>query len=570
MLLSRAILVLALLAAALALPPVAGAAKGPPSTIRVGGPSAPTEAKVAIVGGARSLAGDRFTVRDGTGAIVLRGRLKRAPGKPDPWSHAFAADLSGVTTPGSYRVSVGKLRSRPWTITDEGSRSALGAILGYFAANRDGSEPSPIHGPVHLDDAIVHPDSPVHAGERFDLTGGWMDAGDMLHFTQTTAFAAAMLQASARLDPADAAALDAEADVGVRWLLKAHPAPDLFVAQVGDARDHELGFRDPADDTGSSLPGIGQRFAYHEVGGDLGGKAAAALALAFMRTGDPATFAAATEWYAAGLAAERPARQLRRAGYPSYASDFYSASNWKDSMASGAAELYRASCAAGLCAESYQQDFIRFASDPKQSGAYAAMGAVDDFASFGAAEVCGAFGGTSPFSAEAREVGCELLTENGRIAVRQGRSNAFGMPGYFSWGTTAQNGAAGALAALAVAGPNGLSGGCRTAAGARDYLLGRNPYGASFITGYGPRSPREPHHWAAVFGKGVPPGSVVGGPAPVSQFRSQGFPVRGSAARFGSRFATYEDRRPNYVSSEPAIDYAASSVLLLAAVEAHC
>ena len=147
-------------------------------------------------------------------------------------------------------------------------------MLGYFEANRDGDEPTAFHDPSHLNDAVVHPDAPTHAGEAIDMTGGWMDAGDMIHFTQTTAFATAMLEASARLDPTSAAALEDEADVGVRWLLKAHPAPGLFIAQVGDERDHDHGFRDPAGDDGSSRPGIGTRFAYPEIGGDLGGKSA--------------------------------------------------------------------------------------------------------------------------------------------------------------------------------------------------------------------------------------------------------------------------------------------------------
>ena len=547
------------------------AAAGPPDAIRVGGPSDPSEAKVAIVGSDRSLSGDRFQVRGPGGKVVLRGRLRRAPGKPDPWKHAYSADLSRIAEPGAYRIQVGGLRSRPWRVAETGSSPALQSILGYFAANRDGAEASPIHGPAHLNDAVIHPDAPTHTGEHFDLTGGWMDAGDMLHFTQTTAFATAMLEASARLDPDNRAALEAEADVGVRWLLKAHPAPGLFIAQVGDERDHAYGFRDPATDDASGKPGIGTRFAYPEVGGDLGGKAAAALALAYLRTGNPATLAAAGDWYEAGLAAARPARPLKDAGYPNEAADFYAAPNWKDSMASGAAEMFRASCAAGVCDARYQDDFIRFASDVQQSGPYAAMGAVDDFASFGEAEVCGALGGVTPeFSDEARDLGCRLLAENGRIAGRQSRSNAFGMPGYFSWGTTAQNGAAGALAALSTVAPGSGRGGCRTAAGARDYLLGRNPYGASFVTGFGPHSPQHPHHWAVVFGGGLPEGSVVGGPAPVGEIKGQGFPVRGRTKKFGSGFATYEDRRSNYVTSEPAIDYAASSVLLLAALESHC
>ncbi len=387
----------------------------------------------------------------------------------------------------------------------------------------------------------------------------------MLHFTQTTAFATAMLEASARLAPADAAALTAEADVGLRWLLKAHPAPGVFIAQVGDDRDHDLGFRDPVDDATSSLPGIGVRFAYPEIGGDLGGKAAAALALGYLRTGNPAMLAAAKDWYDAGLAAARPARPLKKAGYPSYAANFYAAPNWKDSMVSGAAELYRATCAAGACEGRFQDDFTTFLGDSQQTGPYAAMGAVDDFASFGEAEACGAFGGAGVFSDEARALGCELLRQNGNIATKQGGKNAFGMPGYFSWGTTAQNGAAGALGALSTVA--GVGTGCRTAAGARDYLLGRNPYGSSFVVGYGPRAPKAPHHWGSVFGKGIPAGAVVGGPAPLSEIKSQGFPVRG---KLGSSFATYEDRRNNYVTSEPAIDYSAASILLLAALDAHC
>ena len=309
------------------------------------------------------------------------GGLKRAPGKPDPWRHAYAADLSAIARPGSYRVVVGQLRSRPWRVDRRRRAPALLAILRFFAANRDGDEPSPIHGPAHLNDAIVHPDAPAHAGERIDITGGWMDAGDMLHFTQTTAFAAALLEAAARLDPADAAALEAEADVGIRWLVKAHPAPDLFIAQVGDERDHDLGFRDPADDDASAKPGIGTRFAYPEIGGDLGGKAAAALALAYRRTGDPALLAAAQEWYAAGKAAGRaaPAAAAAPATRPTPATST-SADLWKDSMAAGAAELYRATCAAGICVGAYLDDFRRFIA-ARPPGPDGDLGVVDSFAS---------------------------------------------------------------------------------------------------------------------------------------------------------------------------------------------
>jgi hypothetical protein len=140
------------------------------------------------------------------------------------------------------------------------------------------------------------------------------------------------------------------------------------------------------------------------------------------------------------------------------------------------------------------------------------------------------------------------------------------MPGFFTWGTTAQNGASGALAGLAGC-ASGLAGGRAVAAGARDYMLGRNPFGRSFVVGYGPLAPSHPHHWASVFGNALPRGAVVGGPAPSGEIRGQGFQAD---SPFDSRFASYEDRRADYVTSEPALDYAASSILLLATLEAGC
>jgi endoglucanase len=535
--------------------------------IRVGGPSSVDESKVAIVGSGRDLDGQPFSVVDASGATVLKGQLTKASGKPAPWRHAYDADFTSVTTPGAYRLVVGKLRSKPWQVTAAGSDGAIAAILGFFEANRDGDEPSPVHGPSHLNDATIYPSAPTHPGEHATITGGWMDAGDMIHFTQTTAFATALLEGSARLDPENAAALESEADVGVRWLLAAHPFGDVFVAQVGDERDHEIGFRDPAKDDGSQLPGIGTRFAYTfkpgQIGGDLGGKSAAALAMAYQRTGDPAQLQVAREWYAAGSLSAAPAPSLVKAGYPDFAANFYRATHWEDSMATGALELYRATGE-----QSYLDDFGRYVAS-RQSRADGTIGAVDSFAQLGAADACGALGLPALDPGAALDRSCELLRSDGEIVVDQAGSNAFGMPGFFNWGTTAQNGASGALAALASALPDGPAAakGCEVAAGARDYMLGRNPFGRSFVVGYGPKAPRHPHHWASVFGKGLPKGAVVGGPAPLSQVHGQGFHT---SSPFDSRFATYEDERRDYVTSEPALDYAASSILLVAALRAHC
>jgi endoglucanase len=366
-----------------------------------------------------------------------------------------------------------------------------------------------------------------------------------------------VLEAAARIDRAQRTTLYTGAQVGIRWLRKAHPRPGLFIAQVGDQRDHDHGFRDPASDDDSGIPGIAYRKAYPGipsggVGGDIAGKAAAALALAYDRTHEAADLNQAKEWYAAGKAAAAP--------NPKLPGGFYRDPHWKDSMAGGAAALYRATGK-----RSYLNDALAFlhSSESEPDGT---LGVVDSFASFAAADICGALGAPPLGTASDRKFACGRLRQFGAIAVEQARGNAFGMPGFFTWGTTAQNGASGALANLAAC-ATGLPGGRGVAAGARDYMLGRNPFGASFVVRYGPASPLHPHHWASVFGQALPAGAVVGGPAPADQIRGQGFHVDGP---FDSGFASYEDRRADYVTSEPALDYAAASVLLLATLQAGC
>jgi len=152
-------------------------------------------------------------------------------------------------------------------------------------------------------------------------------------------------------------------------------------------------------------------------------------------------------------------------------------------------------------------------------------------------------------------------------AAERAARTAFGTPGP-SFGSVQDLGGSGAMAAVAERSA-GVGGGRRIGAAARDYLLGRNPWGASFVVGRGPGEARNPHHPAYL--KGPPArlldGAVVGGPATPSDLGGSGLPpASGPYARFNSPSAVYEDRREDFVTSEVGLAYSASAILLAASL----
>lgn len=514
------------------------AAAAPADVIRVGGPSAPGDTKIAIVAGGHSFVGQTFTVTDQSGTTVTSGTLEPAPGGVGPWPFAARADLSSVHTPGRYLVHVGALQAdRAWVVRAAGSGPEIRLMLRFFAANRDGRERSPIHGPAHLHDARVA--SGPYAGRHIDLTGGYMDAGDQVHLTLTTAYATTLLLQAARYDSADAPALKRAASVGVRWLLKAHPAPDLFIGQVGDGRDHDYGFRRPEDDDRSTLPGIGTRLAYPVATSEVAGQTAAALALqARINPGRQRLrlLRAAKEWYAMGKA--------RHTLRPRMPGGFYTSGSWRDDMLLAATELYLATHERAYLSDA-RAELHRFVPDGDGALTWDSVGAL------AAVELCG----SRSTHRVIRDRACARIFTATYDGSRQA-GDGFGRAGWMSWGTTARSAGAAAIIALTRS---------RAAAeGARDWMFGRNQWGASFVVGSGPNAPRKVHSWASLGGDGLPLGAVVDGPATFATVTEQ------LTARLGpldTPDAFYEDRREDYVTSEPALDFTASSVLLLAVLQ---
>lgn len=97
-----------------------------------------------------------------------------------------------------------------------------------------------------------------------------------------------------------------------------------------------------------------------------------------------------------------------------------------------------------------------------------------------------------------------------------------------------------------------------------DYLLGRNATGYSFATGYGTKTPMNPHHRLPATDD-VPepiPGFLVGGPNPGQQDQCEGYPSKLPAR-------SYIDDVCSYASNEIAINWNAPFAYLTNAVEAE-
>jgi endoglucanase len=104
----------------------------------------------------------------------------------------------------------------------------------------------------------------------------------------------------------------------------------------------------------------------------------------------------------------------------------------------------------------------------------------------------------------------------------------------------------------------------RAAQSALDYVLGRNPTGYSYVTGYGALAPRHPHHRPSQADQVVAPvpGLLVGGAQAGQQDRKECADAYPSALPAKS----YLDRVCSYASNEIAINWNAPLVYVAAAL----
>ena len=568
---------------------------------------APGEEKVGYLIAAKP--GERFTVVDAADDVVLRGRAGKSRGR---WNQRYQSvqplDFSALRAPGRYRVRAGAASSPRFRIAPAATllRPRVAEAVAFFEAQRDGADV--VAGtlrrkPAHLNDRSLSvyrpprydgPDSDVIVGRALhriggpvDLEGGWMDAGDFIKFTHTTAYAAALLLVARReLGAAAPATLEPEARFGLAWLDKAWLEQDkslLLQVGIGSGNtkgtfngDHDVWRLPEVDD---ALTGARNRYLAHRpafranapgepVPPNLAGRVSAAFALAAQL--DAATqplrarqeLATAADIY--GAAKTTKVKDVATA----LPHAFYPESSWRDDLELGAAELALAARSlADPRAAAWRADAERWARAyiAKEAGGDTLN--LYDTSALAHAELIRAGGDRRPLLKDLR---AQL-----RRAARTARRDPFGAAVTYDDFDAAPH--AFGLAATTTLYHRLTGDGRYDALGTaqRDWALGANAWGASLMIGVGSRYPRCPQHVVANLNgrrNRILVGAVVNGPNDKSLFedglgeffdegRSCHTGGYGAFTGHGSRFV--DDVR-SWQTVEPAIDFTAAAALAFA------
>jgi endoglucanase len=321
-----------------------------------------------------------------TCAVVARGRATRNLGS---WSSTYPAvwaiSFSQVHQPGTYRLA---LAAHPRVVSPwfaiAGPRSLyakpLANALSFYENERDGPDfiKSKLRtAPAHLNDAdaMTFRAPPVDengnfkgslakyaTGLRINATGGWFDAGDYLHFTETTSYTVAMMLQAIESFPAQVGrharvSFAGEAMFGVSFLRKMwNERTRTLYLQVGTGEanstylaDHDIWRLPQADD---HYQGTNPHYQYirhppvfragkpgSPISPNLAGKLAADFALCYrvFRATRPSTASsclrsAETIYSMASLHWKGPLETV-------LPEDFYPETSWHDDLMLGGTEL---------------------------------------------------------------------------------------------------------------------------------------------------------------------------------------------------------------------------------------
>ena len=579
-----------------------------------------------LMAGAR-IARVNFSVTGARGVVFRGTSTDNVGGWNSRYRAVYKLDFSSIRRTGTYRIRVGSAVSPPFRIAS--GETLYGQLVRngvrYFTSERDG--PDVVSSvldrkPANLTDAraFVYADPRYDSNDTLiggftkiggpvDVSGGWFDAGGGYEkFGFTASYADALLLMAARdFRGPFSDMLRAEAGFGLDWMRKLwDPAKRVMYVQVGIGNgnatingDYDFWFLPQAEDRLGAKPGAMDYYVEYRpvfeaaapgkpVSPELAGRYAADYALGAQLAvrsgrGDDASRRAERGSAVRLLALARSVYAMARTAHvtsivTTFPHDYYPGTEWKSAMLWGAAEIALADERLGVPRSVLRRDLEAAA---RWARAYLAQGHpaggdtlnLYDNGALAEADLLRAMRGAH----ERPVIAPTLLVADLAAQLRLGEASAHGDP--FGLGTAlGASDAAPHAFGLYVTGAlyREYGGSAEYSSFARqqlNYVLGANPWGASFVVGAGSAFPHCMQSEIAnlagsLSGRGdIQLGATVDGPSSpdnfvglgtVSGMRACGY---GSYGLFSNGAAGYEDNVVSWPSVEPAADYSAISLL---------
>ena len=495
----------------------------------------PNDIKTGVILSRINLSGIKYSVRDyNSDEILFEKNLSQSPYDYGKFNFCYEIDFTELKLDGKYYIQIEDQKSYPFSIGDSIYNSVRDSLSLFFKVQRCGPTNPFLHQPCHLSDAtkvIGDNDS-----AKIDLTGGWHDAGDYIKFLKTTAYATYLMIFSYEFDKEkfsydndknNIPDILEEAKVGLDWLLRCNFEKYKLVSQVQGEKDHEVGFRLPETDSLQF-----DRPAFVSIGKNTVGIYSAALSIA-ARIWKEKFYD--DEFSAKCLNAAENIYSIRNSvqDVDSVYSKMYLEKSFEGKMALGAIELFITTKD-----EKYFEDAVKYGESAK-SDFWWSFGDINSLADYKIALYKPEF---------SKYIYDNLIHSKNRIDTllfKEGLN--------YSWGTT--NSFLGvSFQTILYKKLTGSSEFDSLSTFQRDFVLGRNPWGVSFIYNLGSNYPKHLHSQIAFFHKGYLPGALSAGPAPLEIIKKYSISrTNNEYDNFNSDSIKYFDDSMDYITNEPTI-----------------
>ena len=459
------------------------------------------------------------------------------------FNYCLEIDFSKFQNEGKYYLEIDNQKSYVFQIGENIFNSVRDSVSLFFKVQRCGPTNPLLHEPCHLSDVafiLGQSDSSI-----IDVTGGWHDAGDYLKFFSTAAYTTYLLLFSYEfdqnkfnydLDNNQVPDILEEARVGLDWLLRCRFKEDLFVTQVQDISDHRVGWRLPENDTlRYNRPG------YAGIGKNQIGIFTAVMSLASRIWSErfyDYEFAnkllkSATEVYS--LINTVPDIDNTQSGY------YQDFDHW-GKLSLGAIELFLSTKE-----KKYYDDAINYA-DSAKSDFWWSWGNMNSLAYYKIAKYDSNY--------------ISRIKRNLDYNKTQSSQSLFREAADYTWGST-NSFLGAALQAILYKEVTGKNDYDSLMIFQRDYILGRNPWGISFMYNVGTTFSKNLHSQIGYLNNGYLPGALSSGPSPAEILEK--YPIERtntSTNLFNTDSVKYFDDFNDFITNEPTIGNNATALFV--------